>query len=465
MRPFVGQPSDPSSAAHRDVARRDGLFNGRRAWQGAPVAWGREMLLFVGDMHLGRRPARLGAALEQVGLTAHALSPAAGWRATVEHAVEAGARAVVLAGDVVDADKDRFEAYGHLERGVRRLVEAGVAVFGVAGNHDGVVLPRLSQRIEGFTLLGDGGTWERVAVPGDGAPIDLMGWSFPRAEYRQDPFEHASLAAALAGRRAEATLVGVVHGELGASKSKYAPIRRERMEACGAGAFFLGHIHRPDDLAARPMGYLGSLVGLDAGETGARGPWEVRVAGGRVQARQVPLAPVRWEAVEVALDDDFVEAEDVQVRVHEAFRRVGAEATFDDPRLRCVVARVRLTGRLRARAAVRRFAQDCEGGERVLDVGRPWIIERVVDETRPVVDLEALAAQPTPAGRIAARLVALQRGEGGDLLGRASEAAERLGGGKWGELGPGPDLRAALTGAAWRALEALIEQRAGEEVA
>ena len=68
-------------------------------------------ILFVGDIHLGRRPAGLDVALSSVGLNAHQLSSAAAWRETVKHAVEIGARAVVLAGDVVDSEKDRFEAY------------------------------------------------------------------------------------------------------------------------------------------------------------------------------------------------------------------------------------------------------------------------------------------------------------------------------------------------------------------
>ena len=74
-------------------------------------------------------------------------------------------------------------------------------------------------------------------------------------------------------------------------------------------AWLLGHIHKPDRLAPpRPIGYLGSLTGLDPGETGPRGPWSLEFSGPEPVLEHLPLAPLRWEEVTVALDG--LESED-----------------------------------------------------------------------------------------------------------------------------------------------------------
>ena len=133
-------------------------------------------LLFVGDIHLGRRPTRLPD--ELAGLRPADLGPAAAWSATVAHALAERVDAVVLAGDVVESLGDRFEAYGHLQGGVARLTEAGIPVIGVAGNHDVLALPHLAQQVPGFQLLGAGGTWAHADVTrrrrGHGAPAGLV---------------------------------------------------------------------------------------------------------------------------------------------------------------------------------------------------------------------------------------------------------------------------------------------------
>ena len=82
-------------------------------------------ILFVGDIHLGRRPGGLPGNLEQHGLSVAELTPAAAWRSTVDWAVAHDVDAVVLAGDVVESDNARFEAYGRLREGAERLLRGG----------------------------------------------------------------------------------------------------------------------------------------------------------------------------------------------------------------------------------------------------------------------------------------------------------------------------------------------------
>ena len=148
----------------------------------------------VGDLHLGRRPRQLPPILEDHGLPHHRLTPAAAWRELVEHVVSRDSSgrydAVILLGDVVHSENEYFEAYGHLEEGARRLVEAGVPVYAIAGNHDVQVLPRLAGHLPGFTVIGAGGKWERVPLSKDGRPfLHLLGWSFPAREVPWSPLD------------------------------------------------------------------------------------------------------------------------------------------------------------------------------------------------------------------------------------------------------------------------------------
>jgi DNA repair protein SbcD/Mre11 len=131
-------------------------------------------LLFIGDLHLGEVPTRLSGA----GLDPQCLTPVVAWDSAIELAIRSEVAAVVLAGDVVDDEQDRFEAYDQLERGVRRLLAHDVEVVAVAGNHDSLVPPRLAERIPAFRLLGRDSHWEHYVLPTD-PQVDLLGWSFP----------------------------------------------------------------------------------------------------------------------------------------------------------------------------------------------------------------------------------------------------------------------------------------------
>ena len=91
-------------------------------------------LLAIGDIQLGRIPSRLP---EELAGRAHGLGPAEAWHWAVDAAIAAGAKAVLLAGDVVERADDFFEAYRELSRGVKRLADADIAIIGVAGNQAG----------------------------------------------------------------------------------------------------------------------------------------------------------------------------------------------------------------------------------------------------------------------------------------------------------------------------------------
>jgi DNA repair exonuclease SbcCD nuclease subunit len=307
-------------------------------------------ILAIGDVHLGTSCSGVPDIVSSLGIDPRELTPAAALKLATDFAIQQHVDAVLFAGDVVESTNARFEAMPPLEECVGGLLDAGIEVFAVAGNHDFEALHRLTDLVEGFTLLGANGKWESRVLKKNNVPVaEIVGWSFserhvrqsPVAQLSQEPLEAASMPV---------PRVGLLHAELTASGGKYAPIRQVELDDTGYDAWLLGHIHKPsiDSLSARtdsrPSGYLGSLVGLDRSETGPHGPWLLKLRdGGGLDLKQVPLAPLRWEDVPISIDG-LEHVEDVEDRIlgeaEGIVRRIGQEG----PAPRALGLCVQLTG-------------------------------------------------------------------------------------------------------------------------
>lgn len=380
-------------------------------------------LLAVGDIHLGRTPQGLPAGFEP---ERHA--PRAAWLKAVEEALRRKVDAVVLLGDVVDHDRNFLEAYSPLKQGAERLLAAGIQVVAVVGNHDVEVLPRLAREIRGLRLLGAGGTWEALELRGrEGVALRLVGWSFPRPRVTEDPV--ATLPAELRGRSSLPTL-GLVHGELDASASHHAPLRRSTLAAAGFDGWLLGHVHQPTlESSKDSIGYLGSLVGLDAGEPGRRGPWSVRVeANGALRFEHLALARLRWEGLELALDTHSG-PEQVESQLVRLFETAANDPALSWGDAELVAVRLVVRGRCQRRREIVQRLRELGQGEPIHTGSLVFFLEKLEDRTQPELDLETLAKQHHAAGGLARRLLALQAPESPEraaLLRKARACEEKL---------------------------------------
>ena len=425
-------------------------------------------LLCVGDIHLGRQPARLPTGLLDE-LRASELGPAAAWRLAVDFALADEVEAVLLAGDVVEQEDDFYEAYGDLRRGVDRLAAAGIPVLAVSGNHDVQVLPRLADAVPGFRLLGRGGAWEVRGVAGrDGRRVQVLGWSFPERRVSTSPLAAHELPALDPG---EGPVIGLLHCDRDAAGSPYAPVRSAELADAPADAWLLGHVHKPDPLAPpRPIGYLGSLTGLDPGEAGPRGPWRLECAGPELALEHLPLAPLRWEEVEVALDG-LESAENVHAHAVAALDALHDRLASERFRPRAVGCRLRFTGRTAHPREVGRLLAASDP-LRVLhrrdDI--PYFVHDWRMEAGPVLDLDELARGADPPALLA-RKILLLRGPARDADRQALLAGTRRRFESLGErrtfaahgLAPPTEDEAAelLERAALAALTELLAQRGG----
>ena len=425
-------------------------------------------LLCVGDIHLGRQPARLPAGLLDE-IRASELGPAAAWRLAVDFALADEVDAVLLAGDVVEQEDDFYEAYGDLRRGVDRLGAAGIPVLAVSGNHDVQVLPRLADAVPGFRLLGRGGTWEVQEVAGrDGQRARVLGWSFPERRVSTSPLAAHALPALDSGA---GPVIGLLHCDRDAAGSPYAPVRSAELADAPVDAWLLGHVHRPDRLAPpRPIGYLGSLTGLDPGEPGSHGPWRLECAGPELTLEHLPLAPLRWEEVEVALDG-IESADDVHTLAVSALDALHERLAAGRFRPRAVGCRLRFTGRTAHPREVGR-SLSASDPRRILHP-RDDVLYFVHDwrfEAGPALDLEELARGADPPALLARKVLVLRRSTGDAdrqaLLAGAARRLESLGGRRafaaHGLAPPaGEEAAELLERAALGVLAELLEQREG----
>jgi DNA repair exonuclease SbcCD nuclease subunit len=334
----------------------------------------------------------------------------------VDRALQEKVDAVAISGDLVDKENKFHEAYGPVERGLKRLAAAEIDVFAVSGNHDFDVLPRLSGAVgaERFHFLGRGGTWERKALMRNGSrALDIIGWSFPSEYVPENPMRtFASLAQSAAG--AVPTL-GLLHADLDQPDSRYAPVALGELQSAGVSGWLLGHVHRPRWIAQNGSAavlYPGSPQAMDPGENGAHGPWmmEIDSAGG-ILAWQVPMSLVRYESIDI--DMTGIETkEGFDAHVPRELRRQLTHACQSCGPLEMCSVRIRLTGATSLHAELKAHCR--EATEQIQLSIDPFIVrvEQITIDTRPPVDLRDLARGSSVASDLARLL--LQLGDDAD---------------------------------------------------
>ena len=391
----------------------------------------RAAILAIGDVHLGTSCSGVPDVVSSWGIDPKELTPAAALKLSADLAIEQELDAVLFAGDIVESTNARFEAMLPLEECVHRLQDAGIEVIAVAGNHDVEALPRLASLLDGFTLLGAGGRWESRTVTKKMVPVaEIIGWSFGERFVRQSPVAQL-LSEPLEPVSTRVPRIGLLHADLNASGGHYAPIRQVELNDTGYDAWLLGHIHKPsiDSLSAPanspPSGYLGSLVGLDPSETGAHGPWLLRVHdGGGLHLEHIPLAPLRWEQVSVSVEG-LKHVEDVADRLlgdaADFVRQIGQAGPA--PRALGLCARLTGTSLCHEDIGKRIAAGEWKDLGRVVD-GTAIFFTKIIAAMTPRLDLAEIAKGDDPAALMARRLVVLGQDDdrSKDLLEQARAA-------------------------------------------
>ena len=426
-------------------------------------------ILVSGDIHMGRQSTHLPE-----GVDGRRLSASAGWLRLVEAAISEQVHAVVLSGDLIDRENRYFEAFGPLKTGLDRLAEADIVTLAVAGNHDFDTLPRFSQNYpqERFHLLGLGGNWESFILSQNGRPqVEFLGWSFPRQHYYENPLDSGP------GRSSrEIPRIGILHGDLDQSHSSYAPLSSGDLLNLDVSLWLLGHIHNPTtklagaDPSPRIL-YPGTPQALDPSESGIHGALIVTMDNAnRFDARAIPLSAVHYSDTSIDLSGRNSPGA-CETEIIARLREQATIAAKENTHLEHLVVRPTLTGITSVGHELSRYAENLADELHLTEMGVEIHVDRIINQTRGGVDLQALAQQDDMVGWLSRTLSQLEctssESETSALGGRARERLARILESnaymqlrRAGEAPPTPErVRRILARQAERLLDVLLAQK------
>ena len=360
------------------------------------------------DLHLGRR-----SSLPSGSSVPGDHSAVAAWDRVVGVALEQAVDLVIVAGDLVDQANRFFEAHGPLHSGLSRLTSANIPVLAIAGNHDHQTLPSLAETFSGLTfdLLGREGRWTQRQYQLGHQVLEVVGWSFPDRFVETCPVP--DLPPSLPGTTRR---VGIVHGEVGQSSSRSAPLPTARLEAAEVDFWVAGHYHTPgwQPQTGSAAGILvpGSPQALDPGAVGVHGPWLVRWPSATPpEASQCPLSTIRYEYIDC--DITGLSADQSREQLVRCVREALETACAEDSGgvLEHLVCRVNLVGRSNIQREIQHTVQAAASDLEVHVAARSASVGRVLSQIVPDRDLEELARAHDPVGHLARILLELETGE------------------------------------------------------
>lgn len=225
-------------------------------------------------------------------------------RSAVDMALDEAVHAVVIAGDLFDSHRLSFESEQFLLVELERLLEAGMTVVYCTGNHDPGTLGGSRRAISwptGLHLV-DGPDPRLIEVQDrDGQPVGTI----TTAGHATDR-ESRDLASSFSAPEGGLPRVAVLHAQVedsgtAANHDRYAPCTLGTLLDAGFDYWALGHIHQREVLSEFPgVCYPGNLQGRSPRETGAKGAVLAEVRRGMPPTIEFrPLAPIRWETLDV----------------------------------------------------------------------------------------------------------------------------------------------------------------------
>lgn len=307
---------------------------------------------------------------------------------------------VVLAGDVFDGDLRNFQTGLYFTAAMRRLEDAGIRVFLIAGNHDAE--NRYASRLKYSANVHLFPHKVAGSVDLQDLGVAVHGQSFGQRDVMEN------IARAYPTPQAGRFNIGVLHTACAGSEGPhqvYAPCTLEQLVNHGYDYWALGHVHARTVLNAHPhVVYPGNLQGRHAREAGPKGATLVTVTDGSVtDCEHRDLDVVRWARATIDISQGG-NIQDVLDLARDAVEPICVEA-----RDRPVAIRLRLEGESALHAelmlAPGSIREDLEALLASL-AGEIWLEKLEIGTQAPAA---AMAADPTVSGGL--------RSEIGDLAG------------------------------------------------
>jgi DNA repair exonuclease SbcCD nuclease subunit len=336
------------------------------------------------------------------------------WDSLVSLAIERRVAFVLLAGDLYDGVERGIRAQIRVRAGLERLSAVGIKTFIVHGNHDPLDGWRAAGSFpDGVTVFGHNAVQAISVSRDDEILATVYGISFDR------PHVIENLSLGFRRENKEGVHIGLLHCMVGesADHGRYSPCSVDDLRAAKMDYWALGHVHQRQVLAEHSpwIVYPGNLQGRSSkpSEQGAKGVLLVQVHDGAIAAPEfIALDCVRFVRcrTDVSAIADIGDLHDAVRSEIEELRRVHEG--------RSLIVRVVLSGR----GAVHRELARGDAPRGFLGALRDELtshhplvwIESVRDETRAVVDRDAIRARGDFCSELL-RNVDLLSGSNGDL--------------------------------------------------
>lgn len=356
-------------------------------------------ILATADLHLGKQSSDVR---EDYASTKFTLSRIA------NYCIDKKVDVLLLCGDIVDFDNRFFEAYGPLQEAFDSLGRHEVEVYLVAGNHDFDVLPQIIRtgNNQHVHLLGSDEKWEVREFKKNGQTIQFVGWSFSKRFVE----ESAMLSWDFSLLDPNYKTIGLLHGDVGASNSRYGPINLDDLRPTDVSLWLLGHIHKPELLIEQPtVWYTGSPQALSAKESGMHGPLLITIAPNQpLKIEQIGMSPVRYENISIDVTG-VVNEEDLRNKVISDLKVDSESMITELEEVLSLVYSITLVGKNSRQREIESWKRTIVEHTARLETGTAISVRRVEAQISPeVTNLKQLAQQSSPAGILANTILAIE---------------------------------------------------------
>ncbi len=247
------------------------------------------------------------------------------FKAAVDLAIREDVHALLIAGDLFDGDRLSFQTERFLLEETQRLGDHGISVVYATGNHDPGspgTGPRALSWPPCVRIAPDATPRRFLINDRSGQQVGIV-----TAVGHSTAEETTDLSRLLPRPAGELPEVGLLHTQVHSSVGArdhhpYAPSELTYLLRAGYDYWALGHVHVRQQLSEDPpIWYSGSLQGKSHADQGARGALLVDLSDREAPAVTFrPLAPVRWDTLEVVHLDQVSSLDELERQVQLMWR-------------------------------------------------------------------------------------------------------------------------------------------------
>lgn len=395
----------------------------------------------------------LGEALVEQGIKAY--------EALIQCALDNKIDFLLIAGDSFDSESGSLSAQYRFVRGLEQLNEAQIPVFIICGNHDPLKSWSSYLQLPENVIRFEANEVQQHSVTKEGKKIaEIYGVSFGEKE------EYHNLAATYNRKDDAEFSIGMLHGTIAGNKAHtpYCPFDMDNLRASNIDYWALGHIHKREILSENNplVVYPGNIQGRHFNETGEKGCSLVEVDHGKVINHDfISLSNIVYEYVNI----DVTGMENTS----DFFSTIEKLKKEQTDQSKSYLLRIRLKGKSDLHTV---FANpsDMEGlinelNDSISYHQRFVFIDRIIDESLPIIDLEERAKSSDFIADILHRFKQLESNET-EALELIDSIMEEIGSSKVGrEINKidfnkevQSEIEELLTRAKWKCIDGLIKK-------